>query len=132
MSDTYTRLHGTTTDSFKVGSKNQRITLTGQTVGATTAELLDRHAVKFQTNTTVFFTAYVVGKGTNTAAFEIKGCYLEGTTTVSGYVVDTYVNSADFPEPSLQFTSSGEMTLECTGVPADTTAWTAVIDFVSV
>jgi hypothetical protein len=132
MSDIYTRLHGTTTDKFKIGLKNQRITLVGQTINANTTELLDRDSQKYTADSTVFFTAYVVGRGTNTAAYEIKGCYLIGTTTVTGYVVNTYVDSAGFSEPTIAFTTAGEMTLTCTGTAGDTVVWTAAIDFVSV
>ena len=133
MSELYTRLHGTTTDSFKIGLKNQRIVLTGATVGATSVELLDRESNKYTAVSTVFFTAYIVGQGsTNTAAYQIKGCYVNGTTTVSGYVVDTYVDTASFTEPSLSFSSSGELTLTCVGASGDTINWSASIDFVLV
>jgi len=133
MSDFYTKLHGTTTDRFKIGLKNERLTLTGTSVGATNVTLKDRDGNNHTANSTVFFTAYIVGRGTsNTAAYEIKGCYLEGTTTVSGYVINTYVDSSGFTEPSFSFNSSGELTVECAGVVGDTIDWTASIDFVSV
>ncbi len=129
----YTKLHGTTTDAFKIGLKNERITLTGITVNSSSAALLNRDAEKHTVNSTVFFTAYVIGRSTtNTAAYEIKGCYLSGTTTVTGYVVNTYVDSAGFTEPGMSFNNSGELTVQCTGVAGDTINWTASIDFVMV
>ncbi len=129
----YTKLHGTTTDAFKIGLKNERITLTGITVNSSSVALLNRDAEKHTVNSTVFFTAYVIGRSTtNTAAYEIKGCYLSGTTTVTGYVVNTYVDSAGFTEPSMSFNNSGELTVQCTGLAGDTVNWTASIDFVMV
>ena len=132
MSGIFTKLHGTTADSFKIGLNNQRITLTGTTNSTQTTVLLDRDGSKYTANGTVFFTAYVIGKGTNTAAFEINGCYLQGTTTVTGFVVNTYVDTASFAEPIVSFNTSGEMTLSCIGVNGDVIAWTAVVDVVSV
>jgi len=132
MTDLYTKLHGTTTDRFKIGLKNQRVTLSGTTVNTATTELLDRDGLKYTAESTIFFTAYIIGKGTNTAAYEIKGCYLQGTTTISGYVVNTYVDTNNFTEPTISFNSDGDITLTCTGVAADTIAWTAVIDVVSI
>ena len=132
MTDIYTKLHGTTTDRFKIGLKNQRVTLSGVTSNTATAELLDRDSLKYTVESTVFFTAYIIGQGVNVAAYEIKGCYLQGTTTISGYVTNTYVDTADFNEPTINFSSSGEMTVTCTGAATDTIDWTAVIDFVSI
>jgi len=130
MTDLYTKLHGTTTDRFKIGLKNQRVTLSGRTVNTASTELLDRDGLKYTTDSTVFFTAYIVGKGTNTAAYELKGCYLQGTTTISGYVTNTFVDTNNFQEPIINFNSDGEMALICTGVGTDTINWTAVIDVV--
>ena len=132
MTDLYTKLHGTTTDRFKIGLKNQRVTLSGTTVNTATTELLDRDGLKYTAESTVFFTAYIIGKGNNTAAYEIKGCYLQGTTTISGYVVNTYVDTNNFTEPTISFNSDGDISLTCTGVATDTIAWTAVIDVVSI
>ena len=132
MADLYTKLHGTTTDRFKIGLKNQRVTLSGATVNTVSTELLDRDGLKYTAESTVFFTAYIVGKGANTAAYEIKGCYLKGTTTISGYVINTYVDTNNFTEPTISFNSDGDITVTCTGVAADTIAWTAVIDVVSI
>lgn len=132
MTDVYTKLHGTTADRFKIGLKNQRVTLSGITTNAVAVELLDRDAAKYTAESTVFFTAYIVGQGTNVAAYEIKGCYLQGTSTTTGYVVNTFVDSAGFTEPAITFNSSGEMTLTCTGVADDMITWTAVIDVVSI
>lgn len=131
--DFYTKLHGTTTDAFKIGLKNERITLTGITVDSSQVDLLNRDNQKHIVDSTVFFTAYIVGKGsTNTAAYEIKGCYLIGTTTITGYVVNTYVDSSGFSDPTILFNSTGELTVECSGVLGDTVNWTAAIDFVLV
>jgi hypothetical protein len=130
MTDTYTKLHGTTADRFKIGLKNQRVTLSGNTSNTATTELLDRDGLKYTVDSTVFFTAYIIGKGFNVAAFEIKGCYLKGTTTISGYVTNTYVDTANFVEPTINFDSDGVMTVSCTGVGTDTIVWTAVIDVV--
>jgi hypothetical protein len=132
MTDIYTKLHGTTTDRFKIGLKNQRVTLSGVTSNIATTELLDRDSLKYTVESTVFFTAYIIGQGINVAAYEIKGCYLQGTTTISGYVTNTYVDTADFIEPTINFNSLGEMTVTCTGADTDTINWTAVIDFVSI
>jgi len=132
MTDIYTKLHGTTADRFKIGLKNQRVTLSGTTTNTAIEELLDRDGLKYIVESTVFFTAYVIGQGVNVAAYEIKGCYLQGTTTISGYVTNTYVDTADFNEPTINFNSLGEMTVNCAGVDTDTINWTAVIDFVSI
>lgn len=132
MTDIYTKLHGTTTDKFKIGLKNQRATLIGITNNTASTELLDRDGLKFIVDSTVFFTAYIVGKGFNTAAYEIKGCYLQGTTTVSGYVTNTFVDTNNFTEPTIQFNSNGEVTVTCTGVGTDIINWTAVIDVVAI
>jgi hypothetical protein len=132
MADLYTKLHGTTTDRFKIGLKNQRVTLSGRTFNTASSELFDRDGLKYTAESTVFFTAYIIGQGTNVAAYEIKGCYLQGTTTISGYVTNTYVDTNNFIEPTINFNSDGEMTLSCTGVGTDTIDWTAVIDFVSI
>jgi hypothetical protein len=132
MSGIFTKVHGTTTDSFKIGLNNHRLVLTGTTTSNQTTELLDRDGNKFTANSTLFFTAYVIGKGSNTAAFEVKGCYLEGTTTVTGFVVNTYVDTAEFQEPTLTFDANGSMTLSCTGIVGDTIQWTAVLDVVSI
>lgn len=130
MIDVYTKLTGTTVDKFKIGLKNQRITLSGITTNATSAGLLDRDLSKYTAESTIFFTAYIIGQGTNTAAYEIKGCYLQGTTTISGYVTNTFVDTNNFTEPTITFNSAGEMTVNCTGVSTDTIAWTAVLDIV--
>ena len=132
MADVYTKLHGTTTDRFKIGLKNQRAALSGTTTNTASVELLDRDGLKYSAESTIFFTAYIVGKGTNTAAYEIKGCYLQGTTTISGYVTNTFVDTDNFTEPSISFNSDGDMTLMVTGVGTDTIHWTAVIDVVSI
>ena len=132
MSDTYAKLHGTTVDRFKIGLNNQRVSLTGVTSGVNQSQLVDRDGNNLIVSSTVFFTAYVVGRGENTAAYEIKGCYLQGTTTVTGYVVDTFVDTADFTAPTISFNISGEMTLTCFGVQDDTISWTAVVDVVSI
>lgn len=129
----YTKLHGTTTDVFKIGLKNERITLTGITVNDTTVALLNRDNQQYTVDATVFFTAYIVGQGaTSTAAYEIKGCYLNGTNTITGYVVNTYVDTGEFVEPDISFDNSGELTVQCTGISGDTVNWTASIDLVMV
>jgi hypothetical protein len=132
MTDLYTKLHGTTTDRFKIGLKNQRVTLSGNTTNTASVELLDRDGLKYTAESTVFFTAYIIGNGTNTAAYEIKGCYLKGTTTISGYVTNTFVDTNSFNEPTITFDSNGEITVTCVGVGTDVIDWTAVIDFVSI
>jgi hypothetical protein len=132
MTDVYTKLHGTTADRFKIGLKNQRVTLSGITSNADPVELLDRDGEKYTAESTVFFTAYVIGNGTDTAAYEIKGCYLQGTTETTGYVTNTFVDTGNFLEPTIDFNTAGEMTLTCNGQSADTITWTAVIDVVSI
>ena len=130
MTDIYTKLHGTTTDRFNIGLKNQRAILSGYTTNTASTTLLDRDGLKYTAESTIFFTAYIVGKGINTAAYEVKGCYLQGTTTISGYVTNTFVDTNNFQEPTINFNSDGEMTVSCTGVGTDTINWTAVIDVV--
>ncbi len=133
MSDIYAKLHGTTVDRFKIGANNQRINLTGVSSGLDEAQLVDRDGNNFTVSGTAFFTAYIVGRGEeNTAAYEIKGCYLQGTTVLNGYVVDTFVDTADLPEPDINFESDGTMTLTCFGVTDDTINWSAVVDVVSI
>jgi len=132
MPDTFTRLHGTTVDRFKVGQHSQKVTLTGITESTGTISLFDRDGNSFVATSTVFFTAYVIGKGVNTAAFEVKGCYVAGTSTVTGYVVNTYVDTANFQEPVFSFDESGLLTVTCTGVDGETVNWTAVVDIVSI
>ncbi len=129
----YTKLHGTTADSFKIGSHSERINLTGVTVGATTSTLLNRDNQKYTADTTVYFTAFIIGIGSESvASYEIKGCYIQGANAVTGTVVTTYVDSAGFVEPTVSFNNSGELTVECTGVAGTTVNWTASIDFVMV
>jgi hypothetical protein len=126
----YSKLHGTTSDRFRIGSKNQTMTVTGQTVDASTAILSNRDATNIVASSTVFFTAYVVGQGTtHTAAYEIKGCYISGTNTLSGYVVNTFVDTANFLEPSITFDLNNVLNISVTGVTGDTVMWTSIIDF---
>lgn len=127
----YSKLHGTTADRFRIGSNSQTIILTGETTSASSSLLLDRDGTLFVVSSTVFFTMYIVGQGENqTAAYEIKGCYVNSTKTVTGYVVNTFVDSANFIEPSIQFNSNDELEVSCTGVNDDTMLWTANINFV--
>lgn len=126
--DSYQKLHGTTVDSFKIGVNNQRITLTGQTTTGSAAVLLDRNGQSYTATSTVFFTAYIVGTGTNTAAYTIKGCYIPGSG-VNGYVVDTFVDTNNFTRPTVTF-SSDVLTLTVTGQAADTINWTATVDLI--
>lgn len=128
--DTYQKLHGTTVDSFKIGTKSQRITLTGQTTTSATAVLLDRDGASYTADSTVFFTAYVVGTGTNSAAYTIKGCYIPGSG-VNGYVVDTFVDTSLFVRPSITFPGN-VLTLTVTGQAADTINWSAAVDLIVV
>jgi hypothetical protein len=132
MLEIFSKLHGTTTDKFSIGQKNLRITLTGLSSTAESVELLDRDSGSYQTDNSVFFTAYVIAQGTNTAAFEIKGCYVSGTTGTTGYVVNTYVDTGGFTDPIVTFSSSGQMSVTCTGLAADNIRWTAVVDLVLV
>ena len=126
----YQKIHGTTVDKFDIGTKNQRIVLTGQTVNALTVDLVDRDGNPYTANSTVFFSAYIVGQGSNTAAYEVKGCYLSGTTTTAGYVVNTYVDTGEFTEPTVSFSNQGVMTVTCTGLFGENINWTATFDFV--
>lgn len=133
MANTFSKLHGTTVDKFSVGTKNDRVTLTGSSVNAATADLKDRDGNSHTAGSTVFFTAYIIGKSsTGTAAFELKGCYVAGTTSVSGAVANTYVNTSGFPLPTISFSSGGVMFLTCTGVLGHTTAWSATVDFTKI
>jgi hypothetical protein len=126
--DSYQKLHGTTVDSFKIGVNNQRITLTGQTTTNSTAVLLDRNGQSYTATSTVFFTAYVVGTGTNTAAYTIKGCYIPGAG-VDGYVVDTFVDTAIFTRPTVTFPGD-ILTLTVTGKTSETINWSATVDLI--
>lgn len=129
----FTKLHGTTTDAFKIGLKNERITLTGITVNDNTTTLLNRDNQKYTVDSTVFFTAYIIGVGAaNVASYEIKGCYINGSNSVTGQVVTTYLDSGGFVEPAISFDSTGELTVQCTGLAGETVNWTASIDFVMV
>jgi len=130
--DTFYKLHGTTVDKFKIGLKNQRIVLTGQTTTGSTATLLDRDSQNYTAESSVFFTAYIIGQGTDSAAYEIKGCYISGVSGVSGYVVNTFVDTNSFAPPVITFSSSGNLTVSVTGLASDTINWTATIDFVTV
>jgi hypothetical protein len=130
--DTFYKLHGTTVDKFKIGLKNQRIVLTGQTTTGSTATLLDRDSQNYTAESSVFFTAYIIGQGTDSAAYEIKGCYISGVSGVSGYVVNTFVDTNSFTSPAITFSSSGNLTVSVTGLASDTINWTATIDFVTV
>jgi hypothetical protein len=130
--DTFYKLHGTTVDKFKIGLKNQRIVLTGQTTTGSTATLLDRDSQNYTAESSVFFTAYIIGQGTDSAAYEIKGCYISGVSGVSGYVVNTFVDTNSFTPPVITFSSSGNLTVSVTGLASDTINWTATIDFVTV
>ena len=129
----YTKLHGTTTDAFKIGLKNERITLTGTTVSNASSTLLNREGQKYTVDSTVFFTAYIIGVGSSSvASYEIKGCHISGSTNVTGQVVTTYIDSSEFTEPTISFNSAGELTVQCTGIIGDSINWTASIDFVMV
>lgn len=133
--DTFYKLHGTTVDKFKIGLKNQRIVLTGQTTTTSTATLLDRDGQNYTAESSVFFTAYIIGQGTDSAAYEIKGCYISGVSGVSGvsgYVVNTFVDTNSFTPPAVTFSSSGNLTVSVTGLASDTINWTATVDFVTV
>ena len=130
--DTFYKLHGTTVDKFKIGLKNQRIVLTGQTTTGSTATLLDRDSQNYTAESSVFFTAYIIGQGTDSAAYEIKGCYISGVSGVSGYVVNTFVDTNSFTPPVITFSSNGNLTVSVTGLASDTINWTATIDFVTV
>jgi hypothetical protein len=130
--DTFYKLHGTTVDKFKIGLKNQRIVLTGQTTTGSTATLLDRDSQNYTAESSVFFTAYIIGQGTDSAAYEIKGCYISGVSGVSGYVVNTFVDTNSFTSPAITFSSNGNLTVTVTGLASDTINWTATIDFVTV
>jgi hypothetical protein len=128
--DSYQKLHGTTVDSFKIGVNNQRITLTGQTTTGSAAVLLDRNGQSYTATSTVFFTAYIVGTGTNTAAYTIKGCYIPGSG-VNGYVIDTFVDTNNFTRPTITFPGD-ILTLTVTGQSADTINWSATVDLITI
>lgn len=130
--DLYQKLHGTTVDSFKVGTKSQRITLTGTNTGADTVDLVDRDANKYTADSTVFFTIYLVAKDTDTAAFEIKGCYIAGVAGVSGSVTNTFVNSNAIATPTVNFTTSGLMSISCLGIIGQNLSWSATIDIIKI
>jgi hypothetical protein len=130
--DTFSKLHGTTVDRFQIGTKSQRITLTGTNSGADTISLLDRDGNAYTADATVFFTAYIIGTDAANAAYLIKGCYINGTSGVSGYVTDTFVNSNGNPNPTVSFNSSGVMTIACTGLVGQNMSWTATVDIVKI
>lgn len=131
--ETYQKLYGTTVDKFKIGLKNQRIVLTGMTSEAGETTLKDRDDNDHVVDSTVFFTANIVGRGnSSTAAYEIKGCYVIATTTVTGYVVNTYVDTGNFTEPVIEFSETNAMSIKCIGVDGDIVNWTASVELLSV
>lgn len=131
MSDIFQKLHGTTVDRFSIGSTNQTITLTGQTTGTSTIQLLDRDSQSFTVDSAVFFSAYIVGIGTNVAAYEIKGCYILSDESIRGYAVTTYEDTASINEPSVTF-NNGEINVSVTGASGDTIDWSATVNLILV
>lgn len=131
MADIYSKLHGTTVDRFQIGTKSQQITLTGVNLGSNTIDLLDRDSTKHTENSTVFFTANIVGTDSSSAAFEIRGCYINGSG-VSGTVINTYLNTSSIPTPTVTFDNNGLLTISCTGISGENIRWTAIIDFVKI
>jgi len=130
--DTFARIHGTTVDKFQIGTKSQRITLSGTTTGSNNVDLLDREGEKYTADSTVFFTAYILGQGSDVFAAEIKGCYINGVPGVSGTVVNVYIDSFGFVNPTIFFTNSGTMTVNCTGILGQNINWSATIDLLKI
>jgi hypothetical protein len=129
----YSKIHGTTADRFRMGLKNQRITFTGETETNEAVVLTNSENVLFVANSTVFFTVYIVGQGDSAAAaYEIKGCYINESSTLTGYVVNTFVDSDNFVEPIVVFNEANEIIVTCNGVEEKTIKWTAIADFVIV
>lgn len=129
----FSKIHGTTADRFRIGTKSQLLTLVGETTSDLPVQLEGRDVSTFTATSTLFFTAYIVGQGTtNTAAYEIKGCYIDQTNTVQGYVVNTYVDTGNFTDPVISFDSNKGCSISCTGLAGETISWTAIIDFVIV
>lgn len=128
--DIFSKIHGTTSDRFKIGQNNQKNTLTGQTLSDEAAQLSNRDDVKFVATSTVFFTAYIVGQGQdNTAAYEVKGCYILEKNILSGYVTNTYVDTNSFTEPTISFNANNEMIISCTGLLNEVINWIAIVEF---
>ena len=129
----YQKLHGTTADRFRIGSKKQTITLTGETVGASSVILANKESVSLVASSTIFFTVYILGQGTaSTAAYEIKGCYISNTNSLTGNVVNIYADEGGFTEPVIAFDSNDIMSVTCTGLANDTVKWTGVVEFIIV
>lgn len=131
--DIYQKSHGTTTDRFKIGSKNQTMTLTGVTEGAELVVLTNKDSVDLVASSTVFFTIYVLGQGTtNTAAYEIKGCYVSGSNTLTGNAVTTFKDTGNFNEPVVDVDGNNTITVSCIGLENEMILWTALINFITV
>lgn len=130
--DIFQRLHGTTTDQFKIGSKSQRIVLTGVNQANDTVALTDRFGNQYTADSTIFFTAYLIGQDTDTVSLELKGSYIQGTTGASGTVVTAFVNTNNIPLPTVNFNSSGTLSIDCTGILGQNLKWTCVVDIVKI
>lgn len=131
MSDIFQKIHGTTVDRFSIGNNNQTISLTGQTMSTAYTQLLDRNAQSFTVDSAVFFSAFIAGTGTNTAAYEIKGCYTLADDSIKGYAVTTYADTANIAEPVVSF-SDGEINVSVAGAAGDTMTWSAIVNLVLV
>jgi hypothetical protein len=134
MANTFLKLHGTTVDTFSIGSKTESITHSGTTVNTGSTTLVDREGNQYTASGTVFFTAYIVcqASGGQTGAFEIKGCYLSGVSGVSGAVTNTFVNTSTIPAPTISFNTSGLMSIGVSGISSATLNWTARVDFIKI
>ena len=129
----YSKIHGTTADRFRIGTKNQRITLVGETTSESSVQLAGREIATFTASSTLFFTAYIIGQGTTTiAAYEIKGCYTNSSINSPGNVVVTFINTNNLNDPIVSFNENKEFSIVCPGAENETVSWTAIVDFVIV
>ena len=127
----FSKIHGTTADRFRIGSNIQTITLTGLTTSNETVALTNVENTAFSTSSTLFFTVYIIGKGiSNLAAYEINGCYVNDTNTVTGSVLTTYADTGVTNDPSVSFDINNVLTVNCTGAIDDPMQWTAKIEFI--
>jgi hypothetical protein len=132
MADILQKIHGTTTDRFQVGGKSQQIVLTGKNTDADTVALKNRENTPITTNSTTFFTAYLLGQATDLAAFEIKGCYVKDQAGLTGLVVNTFLNTNEIPVPEITFSSTGTLTINCTGLAGQNIQWSGIVDFIKI
>ena len=104
----------------------------GYNAATTSIELSTKSVVEFASDTTVFFTAYIVGKGQSfNAAYEVKGCR-RNNQIIDG-VVNTYMNtSINVLDPIVSFNLNNTISIKCHNQTTEPIEWAAVIDCVTI